>query len=198
MFLRPATEEKIARLISNAAQAPVPAIPAFLLINYFSTSFDRFLLITTISLLFASLLPVLVVELWSQMKGLDRDISRREERTAPLLIIIAVYLAGTAILYLVGAPLLAIILMFCYFSNTLVVLLITLFWKISIHSMGVSGPITALIFVFGVPGTLPMLILPFVMWSRVYLKKHTVAQVCVGALLGFVLTAAQFYLLSGL
>jgi len=39
------------------------------------------------------------------------------------------------------------------------------------------------------------LLLPPVIWSRVYLKKHTVAQAIMGAVLGFVLTAVALSLL---
>jgi membrane-associated phospholipid phosphatase len=33
------------------------------------------------------------------------------------------------------------------------------------------------------------------MWSRVYLKEHTLSQVIMGALLGFFSTAGQIYIL---
>jgi membrane-associated phospholipid phosphatase len=192
------TKEKIAHIISNIAQAPLLAIPTFVLINYFSLSFDRFLMTTVICILFAGVLPILVVGLWSKNKGSEKDLPRKEERIVPLLIVIALYLVGAVVLYLSSAPLLATILMFCYFSNTLIVFVINIFWKISIHSMGVSGPTTALIFAFGLPGALPALILPFVMWSRVYLKRHTRGQVFMGALLGFILTATQIYVICRL
>ncbi len=62
--------------------------------------------------------------------------------------------------------------------------------------MGVAGPTTALIYTFGYIGSILGLILPIVMWSRVYLKRHTISQVIVGALLGFIMTAIQIYALS--
>jgi membrane-associated phospholipid phosphatase len=58
--------------------------------------------------------------------------------------------------------------------------------------MGVAGPTTALILVFG------KTILPFfsivliVGWARVALKSHTVPQVTVGGLMGVLLTIIQF------
>jgi membrane-associated phospholipid phosphatase len=74
-------------------------------------------------------------------------------------------------------------------------LLINLHWKISIHAMGIAGPLTALIYLFGLPGLILTLIVPLVGWSRVYLKRHTPWQVIIGTILGFVLTATQIYLL---
>jgi len=60
--------------------------------------------------------------------------------------------------------------------------------------MGVAGPTTAMIFAFGPVGSMLGLILPPVMWSRVYLKKHTVNQVIAGATLGFLLTTIQLFI----
>jgi membrane-associated phospholipid phosphatase len=85
--------------------------------------------------------------------------------------------------------------MFGYFAGTLCLFFINLYWKISIHTMGIAGPTTVLIFVFGYWGALLGLLLPPVIWSRVYLKKHTAAQAITGAILGFVLTAVALSLL---
>ncbi|WP_174589851.1 hypothetical protein [Methanocella conradii] len=193
-FVAEGTKEKLARAVSNIAQAPIISIPAFGLINYFSLDFYGFVFMTSLCILFAGVLPVLVVMLWSRNKKSESDLPQKEDRIAPLVIVITIYLAGTAALYAAGAPLLSTALMFCYFSNTLIVFFINIFWKISIHSMGVMGPTVALIFAFGAPGAFLGLVLPVVMWSRIYLKKHTISQVIMGALLGFVLTAAQIYL----
>ena len=187
------TKEKFARAVSNIAQAPVMSIPAFILINYFFLDLNQFIIITAICLMFAAVLPTLVVLLWSRNKNHDRDLPQKEDRFVPLLIVIALYLTGAVVLYLSGAPVLSTGLMFCYFSNTLLVLFINIFWKISIHSMGVAGPTTALIIAFGAPGAILGLLLPLVMWSRVYQKRHTIAQVIMGAFMGFALTAGQLY-----
>ncbi|MGZ7069253.1 MAG: PAP2 family protein, partial [Methanobacterium sp.] len=125
---------------------------------------------------------------------IDMDIPKRTDRNYPLLLVILSYAIGVIVLYLLNAPSITTILMFCYFSNTLIVFFINLYWKISIHSLGVAGPAAALIYVFGVSGILYMLIIPLVMWSRVYLKEHTISQVVMGALLGFLATSFQINL----
>lgn len=181
----------LARAISGIAQPTILAIFAFLAIDYISLGRARFIYIAALSILFASVLPITVLSLWSRKKNLEGDIPQREERIVPLLIVIAIYLAGTLALYAAKAPLLAVSLMFFYFSNTLVVLFISLFWKISIHSMGVAGPTTVLVLALGPAGALLSLMLPPVIWSRLYLRRHTMAQLIMGAALGFTLTAAQ-------
>ncbi len=51
---------------------------------------------------------------------------------------------------------------------------------------GITAPLVALTYLYGWD-PLPFLILiPLVGWSRVYLKAHTIAQVCAGTLLGAV------------
>ncbi|HML05755.1 MAG TPA: phosphatase PAP2 family protein, partial [Methanobacterium sp.] len=62
-------------------------------------------------------------------------------------------------------------------------------------ALGVAGPSIALIYVFGPLGLVFSLIIPLVMWSRLYLKKHTVSQVIMGAVLGLVFTSLQIYYL---
>ena len=72
---------------------------------------------------------------------------------------------------------------------------ITLYWKISIHAVGVIGPTMALSYAFWPWGLLFILVLPPIVWSRYVLKKHTPAQLVAGALVGFVITGTVFLLL---
>ncbi len=188
-----------AEFISNAAYAPLVSIPVFALINIFLLNLYDFIIITSVCVIFAGLMPILLVLWWLKGKHgngakIDMDIPERTDRNFPLLLVISSYLIGFIILYIINAPLITTVLMFCYFSNTLAVFLINLRWKISIHAMGVAGPAVALIYVFGPFGTIFALLIPFVMWSRVYLKEHTLSQVIMGAMLGFLSTAIQIYI----
>ena len=189
-------KRKIAEFISLITYAPLVSIPAFAAINY-SLDWNGFITITFISIFFAAFLPTLIVFRWLKGKRIDLDIPNRKERTYPLIVVITSYFIGVIALYALNAPEITTILMFCYFSNTLIVLLINLFWKISMHAMGVAVPTTVLIYVFGPIGSIFALILPVVMWSRIYLKRHTVGQVITGALLGFIFTILQInYLIN--
>lgn len=193
------SKREFAELISNAAYAPIISIPVFALINYFLLNLHDFIIITSVCAIFAGLMPILLVLWWLKDKNgnnakIDMDIPERTDRNYPLLLVITSYAIGAIALYLLNAPLITTVLMFCYFSNTLAVFFINLRWKISIHSMGVAGPAAALIYVFGLPGMVFTLIIPVVMWSRLYLKEHTLLQVIMGGLLGFLSTTLQIYL----
>jgi membrane-associated phospholipid phosphatase len=147
--------------------------------------------VTCITTLFAAIVPLSTLLIWETRANakLDLDIPTRTERNRPLLFACASYLVGAVVLVAVHAPLLTTIVMFGYFIGTFFLFFINLYWKISIHTMGIAGPTTVVVFVFGYWGALLGLLLPPVIWSRVYLKKHTVAQAIMGAILGFVLTA---------
>ncbi len=193
-------KKQFAEFISYIAYAPIISIPAFAVLNYFLLDSYDFVVITLVCTFFACALPVLLVFRWMEDRRhhgqkIDMDIPERKDRNYPLIMVILSYLIGAIVLYALNAPLITTILMFSYFSNTLIVFFINLYWKISIHAMGVAGPTVALIYVFGPIGTLFAAIIPVVMWSRVYLKRHTIAQVITGLLLGFILTILQIHYL---
>jgi len=89
-------------------------------------------------------------------------------------------------------------LLLCYSINTGVVLLITTKWKISVHTTGLSGPVAALILLLGPVGALFGILYPILIWSRVLLKKHTLAQAIAGGVQGFFLTVLEMYLFINL
>lgn len=190
-------KRKWASFISDMTIPPVIAVLMFSLINYSLLRGFPFVAVTCITTLFAAIVPLSMLLLWeTRTKAkIDLDVPARTERGHPLLFACTSYLIGTAALVAAHAPLLTTVLMFGYFAGTLCLFFINLYWKISIHTMGIAGPMTVLIFVFGYWGVLLGLLLPPVIWSRVYLKKHTVAQAIMGAVLGFVLTAVALSLL---
>ncbi|MCG8348083.1 MAG: hypothetical protein MI924_09940, partial [Chloroflexales bacterium] len=115
----------------------------------------------------------------------------RHQRMNPLLLGALSYFVGFLALYWLDAPYLVQGLMFCYATNTLLAALITRWWKVSVHATAISGPLVALRFQFG-PLVIPWFVLiPFVGASRVILRRHTVAQVLVGAAIGLLLTTLQ-------
>ena len=183
-----------ARSVSSLVQPIIITIPVFIILNYFVTGGTNFLIFTLLSLLFANVLPFTAVWMWVKNKDLDFDITDKDERTLPLLFGVVSYLIGVITLFIAGAPAAVTVLMFCYFSNALLTIFITFFWKISLHSMGVAGPTAAMVYIFGYPGLLFLFPLIMVMWSRIYLNKHTPAQVVVGAVSGFVFTWLQFWI----
>jgi len=191
-------KETLAHFISVVSNPPLVAIPVFLVINYTLLYNGGWLWFSSLSIFFVSILPIITSTLWIKRKKLEVDMPKREDRIYPLLMVILSYIVGVMVLYTLGAPPLTTTLMIAYLNNTIVVLLFSLYWKISIHAMGMAGPATAIIYLFGWTGLIFSLLVPLVLWSRLHLKRHTPAQLIVGTVLGYLLTAIQIYLLMGL
>ena len=126
--------------------------------------------------------PFLPVLYYYRKNVVDLDISKKEMRTPFFIIAAAFYSIAAAIFYVTNTAII-FLLALSYASVTTILLLVNRFWKVSVHSAGVTGPIFALIFVFGFM-VLPLsLMIILVGWSRIKLKKHTFTQTFVGSLI---------------
>jgi membrane-associated phospholipid phosphatase len=131
-------------------------------------------------------------------RGLITDIDARvkEERTFPFSLSIIFYCLGLIILIYFQINIVSLAFWFCYISNTLLIIFINKSWKISAHMMGAAGPFAALLFVFGYAALPFIVILILIGWARIKLKCHNLSQVLAGALLAFVPTYLQIYLIT--
>jgi membrane-associated phospholipid phosphatase len=137
---------------------------------------------------------------WMLQRGSAQslDLPDRRNRTEPLSITI---LAGSIGLffYLRSDNLLdtVAILAATYVANLALVLVINLFWKISVHAVAVAGMLSVVLYMLGPTlgfatlseATLVLVLavaVPFVGWARLRLRMHTLEQVVAGAALGFV------------
>jgi membrane-associated phospholipid phosphatase len=182
---------RYAELISFVFNPPIVAAPAFLYLILLQNPVNSPTL-AVISVMFGALVPLSIVYGLSKLRIIpDLWASQRETRAIPFTGAIFSYLLGSAALAIENSPAIITALMLCYVGNTVIMMLISLKWKISVHASGVAGPVTALIYVLGVVA-LPLLFLIVpVGWARIRLKAHTLAQVAAGALLTAVATWIQ-------
>lgn len=129
-------------------------------------------------------------------KWSDHHIQRREQRAVPLLVGLGSVAAASVLLILVGAPRLLIALVLSQLAGLIAVLIITRFWKVSIHCATAGGLLGILVVLYGPWALLGILALAAIAWSRVVLDAHTWAQVTVGTLVGFLIGVTLFPLLS--
>ncbi len=187
---------KLASRLSAALNAPLITLITFIPLILLNGLSDATLLIAITSL-FGCILPLAMVYSLLKLEIIkDFYAHDRVTRFIPFLWTTFFYLLGTLSLILVSAPPAVTALMACYFVNGIVLMLITLKWKISIHASGITGPFTALVYLLGAV-MLPLLLVVIpVAWARVELKAHTIMQVAVGAVLSCALTWVQmsFYL----
>ena len=130
-------------------------------------------------LAFCPFLPVLY---FYRKKVVDLYVSKKESRTPFFLIAIALY-SVAAIIFFVTNTGIMFLLALSYTFVTIILMLVNRFWKVSVHSAGVAGPVFALIFVFGVMFLPLSLLIVLVSWSRIKLKKHTFMQTLAGSLI---------------
>jgi membrane-associated phospholipid phosphatase len=124
------------------------------------------------------------------------DLALREARLRPYLVGALSCLLGLIVLLYLSAPRPVTLLALCYGVNTLVMAAITQRWKISAHAAGAAMPFTALVSAFGAAALPFVVVIPVVCWARVRAQMHTVAQVCAGSVLGFLMTWLQIAVLS--
>ena len=191
---------KVAKTISTFTNPPIICIPLFFIICLVLSfengtfNFNEFIVLELISLVFASILPMAIIVYWAKKLNTDSDISNRQDRFTPLIVGIVSYFIGFLVLLFLNIDNFLTALLLCYSINTGVVLLITFKWKISVHTTGLSGPVGALILLLGPIGALFGILYPLLIWSRVTLEKHTLAQAIAGGVQGFFLTVLEMYL----
>ncbi len=126
----------------------------------------------------------------------DLDVRLREQRTRPLLLA-ALCSALAFLLLLAGvAPVPMVTVAASFLVQAVAIYIITLRWKISVHCAVAAGAATTVWALWGQPVVL-LLGLPLVAWSRVRLRRHSVLQTMVGALLGLSVFVAVFYIIGG-
>ncbi|MFC2094032.1 hypothetical protein ACFLSH_00245 [Bacteroidota bacterium] len=190
-------KDKLARIISTVFVPPSFTIIVFTIFAfYLETDSTKILVTILVALLFGFISPiVLFLHYRKRGKIVDIDASIKEERTVPMSISLIFYITGLIFLLLYKVNIISIAFWFCYISNTLIAISINKKWKISAHTMGASGPIAAITYVFGPVALMFLAITILVGWSRIQLKCHSFAQVMVGGIFAFVSTYVQIYLI---
>ncbi len=187
---------RFARQVSNFLSPVTISIPGVLLVAFYrAQNLASALFYACLTLFFLSLGPMLYIIIGVRLgKFSDMGISRRRERIGPFLFSFASVLAGLIVLILFNAPKNLQTLLIITALSCIVMMVITLWWKISIHASSIAGTTTFLTALYGVIMLPAFLLVVLVSWSRVVLERHTVAQVVAGALLGITLTSAILFI----
>ncbi len=182
-------------LISVAFSPYLVSVLFILIISFiYADSLREFLPWILINLFFIAIIPAsYIFWLVEEKKVSDIHLSNHKDRKIPFLISAVSALVGVVVLYYYGVatPILAVTL--AYALNATILFVITLFWKISIHSALFANLIFICIVLFGDKyWPLFFLWVPLA-WARVHRKKHTPEQVLFGALIAICVTAIVLY-----
>ncbi len=188
--------QKIWRAIAIVFMPPLSSAYAFLALA-FSIGIGNTLVYLTISTVFATLIEVTSLLVFTRLSRKDVNIEDREARPVLFAIAIFSYLMGFVLLRYLEAPFIFSALMFAYFTNTILAAAITRYLtKVSIHTWGITGPSVAILYSIGVPAFVLTLIFgAFVGASRVLLRYHTREQVILSFLTSVPFTGFIVYIL---
>jgi len=140
----------------------------------------------------STVVPILLISgLKKTGKISDFNISFREQRFMPLLVLVGVNALGYEFIQQVHAPRLLTGILLFNAINMILILLITLQWKISIHLFTLTSSIALLFVQFGSVALWLLLLMPVLMWSRIFLKAHNFMQTLIGGIVGFILMYAE-------
>ncbi len=181
---------RVARHISNIlAPAPI-SLPFIVLIALYHTrNVLQSMLYALLTLFFLCVGPLLYIVTAVRIgKISDMDVSRRTERAGPFLFGISSVLAGGLALIILHGPRNLQTVMIITAVSGIVMMVTTLWWKISIHASSMGGAATILTAFYGAVMLPTFLLLVLVSWSRVVLRRHTVLQVVAGSLVSIALT----------
>lgn len=191
------SRRRLAQFITEIlAPAPIAAILILAITLHSAASRADGLRWAAITVLFGCALPYAFVRLQVHRGRLtDHHVRLRQQRRLPLLVALLSILLGFGLLAWLGAPRTIMALIAAMAIGAVVCSLVTLFWKMSIHTGTIVATALILTLVFG-PALLPTLVLAIAVgWARVALHVHTVAQVIGGGVIGGVVAPMVFLLL---
>jgi membrane-associated phospholipid phosphatase len=177
-----------ARFISTVLSPAVVALPFIVLMALPNKNQNLFLSVL-ITIFFLSVGPMIYI-LFGVITGkfTDLDVSIRSQRVGPFLFGIASTLIGYVVLNLTNGQKNLETLLLLVAVSGLIMMFITLWWKISMHASALSAAITALTLVYGLIVLPAYLLVILVSWSRVRLHRHTLSQVIAGSIVGVALS----------
>ncbi len=141
----------------------------------------------------AVLVPMLfILRLFRRGRVTGLDIQLREQRAVPMIFTLSAMGVAVALLWLGGAPRSLVVLALVNVALSVVLLLVTLRWKISVHSAVAGAVGLGAWYLLRTP--LPLVLgVPTVSWARWRLKRHTWMQTVVGSAVGIAMSFVAWY-----
>lgn len=190
---QPGHRTGLARAVTELLAPANLAVGQLLLVGWHSTPGPAGLGWGLLAATFCGLLPYgIVIGGVRRRRWTDRHLRTRQQRPIPLLAGIASVLAGLAALLALDAPRQLVALVVAMLTGLAATLVVTLWWKLSVHTAAASGTVAILALTFGPALTLTIPTVALVAWARVRLGDHTPAQTLAGAALGGLVATTVF------
>ncbi|MDP8930084.1 MAG: phosphoesterase PA-phosphatase [Actinomycetota bacterium] len=190
-------KQRLARLVTEVL-APAPTVAGLLLVVAWRSTPTAAEAVKwgLLASLFASVIPFLFILRGVMRRRLtDHHVRLREQRPIPLIVGAASVLIGLGLLAWAGAPREIVALVAAMLVGLVTSTLVTLFWKLSIHTAVTAGALVILVLVFGRAFLVMTPVVGLVGWARVASGDHDLGQVLAGAALGTTVAGVVFSLL---
>ena len=191
------TRRRMARLVTEVMSPFVLVVVVVFIVAVHSAGVMRGLALGLVAIFFAAGIPYGLVLIGVRRGRLtDHHIALREQRPRMMAIALVSVGAGLLVLFWLDAPHALFALVVAMVAGLAVTLIITSFWKISIHAAVAAGTVASLVILVS-PWWL--LLAPLVVltgWARVEIHDHTPVQVVVGAVVGAAVAAGVLLLVA--
>ncbi|HLF29368.1 MAG TPA: hypothetical protein VJG32_23835 [Anaerolineae bacterium] len=147
-----------------------------------------------VSLVFLTVIPALSLLFYIPRRNEPWASTERRQRAMSFVFMAVSYPIGFVVLNLVQAPAIFEAIALTYVVVVLALIAVNLFFKASGHAAGVAGPVSAMIYLYGLIAVPLLALIPLTMWARVKARGHTLAQTLAGALLSAGVTLLVLFL----
>lgn len=187
---------RLARLLSTLFNPLFVAFPTFFLISLAKApDLLHGLLWWIVAMAGISLAPLLFIRRGVRRGDYsDSHVSIREQRTVPLLFALACMLVIFLLLSLLGASRVMIATLIAVIVACALALVITRYWKISLHLVGIAGSVSAFVLLFGPMFLLLLPLIALIGWARWQVGAHTPLQALAGTILALTVTVGVFWI----
>ncbi|KOU50088.1 phosphatase PAP2 family protein [Streptomyces sp. WM6378] len=187
------TESRRARLVTDGLKPANVLIVECLALGAAQDSPWTGLAWALLGLLFSAVIPMAYIKR-SMRKGLvsDQHVGNRASRMTVLPVIMASVAVCLVAMYAGGAPQQMKALVLSMMATLIVILPITAFWKISLHTAVSTGAIVVIAIGVTWWAVLALPLVGLIGWSRVEIKDHTLGQVIAGTLVGSIVAGSVF------
>ncbi len=187
---------RIMRIISAILSPPAIALGTVTVFAFFSpigTGLFQPWQSFIIGLFFIVIGPILPLTTLVALGKLTFDVRNRRDRPILYLAAVLVYSAGAVVAWFYQNHTMAV-LAIAYAAVTSAIAIVSLFWKVSAHTAGVAGPITGLIWIYGLIPVPFLLLAILVAWARWRQGLHTIIQLISGIIIAMIVTAGVYWL----
>ncbi len=175
--------EKWAKIVSFVFDGSFISIPIFIILCMVLVEDKRAALNwALLSILFGMIIPfIYVFFLYRKNKIYDIHIPDRNNRVKPLIFLLICNIAGFIVLYLLEAPFFLKTIFVLSIISTIILTVITFYWKISLHTSWITFTVITFNVLFGPWMLLLLPLIPIIGWARIRGRRHTAPQVVLGA-----------------